>query len=262
MFRHFIFFMPATISFSRHPGDVESIWSTNVATNPQAETSGELALTVRDNVAHNIAHDTSETTQEIDYKLLANEHAELIKEGKTSVEIAQWIGDKLNIPSWESWEFYGERKVLSSPKTSEETARLSKFVEALGVSWTKANQPSENHPQYLLLDGYVQNALFGQENMKKIDTILETFYSGWKNMWKEFMRKAQYLFEQVGLSIRGDWTRLTGVRDIESGFISPNLLYVSGSLSARGVRWLWLRRHGSENGATGSPARARLCFLA
>lgn len=35
-----------------------------------------------------------------DYTLLANEHAELIRQGKNSLEIAILLGDRLNITSW------------------------------------------------------------------------------------------------------------------------------------------------------------------
>lgn len=60
-------------------------------------------------------------------------------------------------------------------------ARLQKFVEELGITWSKANGPSDNHPMYLLLDGYVQNALFGN-NMKQVDEGLNTFDRDWEAM--------------------------------------------------------------------------------
>ncbi len=144
--------MSTTITFSDIPTGVENHIATstaNTGTELQLEITG-----VKKTVAQITAPDatTKETTKTINYKQLAAEHAELIKQGKTSVEIAEWIGDKLNIPSWKAGEFYGERKVLSSPKTPEETDRLQKFVEAIGASFNKANQPSQNHSQYLLLD--------------------------------------------------------------------------------------------------------------
>lgn len=77
-------------------------------------------------------------TETLDYKALAFEHAELIKQGKTSLEIATWMGEKLNIASWKAGAFYGERKVLSTP-AEEEMIRLKAFTQALGTSWTKAN---------------------------------------------------------------------------------------------------------------------------
>lgn len=117
----------------------------------------------------------------LDYKTLALEHAELIKQGKTSLEIATWMGDKLNIASWNSGAFYGERKVLSTP-TEEEMTRLKAFTQALGISWTKANGGSDNHSQFLLLDGYIQNALFGQTNMTQVNERLDTFHTDWQNM--------------------------------------------------------------------------------
>lgn len=77
-------------------------------------------------------------TETLDYKSLTTEHAELIKQGKTPLEIATWMGEKLNIASWKAGTFYGERKVLSTP-TEEEMIRLKAFTQALGVSWSKAN---------------------------------------------------------------------------------------------------------------------------
>lgn len=124
---------------------------------------------------------TESQKEKLDYKTLALEHAELIKQGKTSLEIATWMGEKLNIASWNSGAFYGERKVLSTP-IEEEMTRLKAFTQALGVSWTKANGGSDNHSQFLLLDGYIQNALFGQENMTQVNARLDTFHADWQNM--------------------------------------------------------------------------------
>lgn len=50
------------------------------------------ALTKRSSFDH---HNT-----QIDYEALKTQHAELITQGKNSVDIAQWIGHKLNISSW------------------------------------------------------------------------------------------------------------------------------------------------------------------
>ena len=74
-----------------------------------------------------------------EYVGIAAEHAELIKGGKTSLEIAGWLGEKLGIESWRSGAFLGERKVLTTP-TPAEMARLQQFTQALGKSWTPANR--------------------------------------------------------------------------------------------------------------------------
>lgn len=236
-------------------------WITNAGSCLPSDASGDLVLQVKGAVDQNIIPDaTTQTTEKIDYKQLANEHSELLTQGKTSVEIAHWIGNKLNIPSWEAGEFYGERKVLSSPKTPEETARLSKFVEALGVSWTKANQSSANHPQYLLLDGNVQNALFGQTNMAQVDARLYTFYFHWQKMWNDFTTKAKYLLGKIGLDIKDDWSKLTGIRNANGDAYSDGL-YAFGALDGDFVRELLLDRF-SSNVSTMFASNACLCFLA
>lgn len=221
-----------------------------------------LRLEVQSTVAEKLSHTeiSQETTKEINYQKLATEHAEIIAQGKTSLEIAQWIGDKLNIPSWKAGEFYWERKVLSSPKTAEESARLQKFVEALGKTWTKANQPSEHHPQYLLLDGYVQNALFGLVNMAQVDTRLNRFHIYWQRMWWDYTTKAKYLLKEVGLDIKSGWFKLTGFRNSDGGFDSDGL-YACGSLDGDYVRFLWVGQYDSFV-QHHFASRAFLCFLA
>lgn len=59
---------------------------------------------VKDTVAGIVG--SHEVAKQIDYQQLAQEHAELILQGKTSVEIARWIGDKLAIPSWKAGKFF------------------------------------------------------------------------------------------------------------------------------------------------------------
>lgn len=201
-----------------------------------------------------------ETTKEIDYNQLATKHAELIAKGRTSIEIAEWIGDKLNIASWKAGEFYGERKVLSSPKTPAETERLQKFVEALKVPFSKANQSSQNHSQYLLLDGYVQNALFGKANMEKVDETLKTFDVYWKGMWEDFIQKQQYLVEKIGLDIKWDWSKLTGLCYADGVFVYSDSLVVSGSLDVDDVLRFWLTQNSSDIFLFNA-SNARLCFL-
>ena len=62
------------------------------------------------------------------------------------------------------------------------------------------------------MDGYIQNALFGQANMAQVDARLDTFHTDWQAMKKDFAAKAEYLKVKVGLDIKGDWSKLTGIR--------------------------------------------------
>lgn len=59
----------------------------------------------------------------------------MLKEGKTSEEIAHWTGEKLHITAWREGKFYGKRRVLSTPETPEERERFQKFIVALGVKY-------------------------------------------------------------------------------------------------------------------------------
>ena len=68
------------------------------------------------------------------------------------------------------------------------------------------------------MDGYVQNALFGQANMAQVDARLDTFHTDWQAMKKDFAAKAEYLKVKVGLDIKGDWSKLTGIRVGDGGF--------------------------------------------
>ncbi|MBP7806204.1 hypothetical protein KA057_00830 [Candidatus Gracilibacteria bacterium] len=194
-----------------------------------------------------------------EYAGIATEHAEFIKT-HNSLEIAGWLGDKLNIASWKAGAFHGERKVLSTP-TGEEMARLQEFTKALGKSWTGANGGSDNHSQFLLLDGYVQNALFGEANMTQVNERLDTFHTDWQKMKKDFAAKAQYLKDKVGLDIKDDWTKLTGVRDFNGGFVGSGVLYASGGLDGVYVHRVWLDRDDSNVDFIYA-SFARLCFLA
>jgi hypothetical protein len=208
---------------------------------------------------------TPETIREPvnEYVGLATEHAELILSGKTSLEIAGWLWEKLGITSWKAWAFHGERKVLSTP-TAGEMVRLQEFTKALGKSWTKANGWSDNYPQFLLLDGYIQNALFGEANMTQVNARFNTFHTNWQKMWRDFTAKAKYLKEKVGLDIRDDWSKLTGVRYDDGCFDHSGSLHASGSFdgrSVRSVRRMWLSRDDSDVDLYHAFG-ARLCFLA
>ncbi len=194
-----------------------------------------------------------------EYTALATEHAEFIKT-HNSLGIAVWLWEKLGIESWKAGAFHGERKVLSTP-TGEEMARLQEFTKALGKSWTPANGWSDNHSQFLLLDGYVQNALFGEANMTQVNARLDTFHTDWQKMKKDFAAKAQYLKDKVGLDIKDDWSKLTGIRDDGGGFGDSYALYASGGLGGHGVLRVWLGRAGSDV-RLGNASLARLCFLA
>lgn len=137
--------------------------------------------------------------------------------------------------------------MLSSPDTLEETQRLQKFVEALGVSWTKANQPSKTHSQYILLDGYIQNALFGANNMNDIDARIGSFYTFWKSMGDDFLAKELYLAEQIGLMIEGNWSNLIGVNMLNGDFLHPDAIYVSSVLmELNKVLKFYIDQHSAE----------------
>ncbi len=123
----------------------------------------------------------------------------------------------MNIASWKARAFYGERKVLPAP-TSEEMIRLQKFTKALGARWSNANGASDNHPDFLLLDGYVQNALFGQKNMLRANDSLDIFNAEWNNVKYDFVAKKKYLLEKIGLDVKS-WYKLTGSRDEYGEFI-------------------------------------------
>ncbi len=116
--------------------------------------------------------------------------------------------------------------------------RLQKFTQMLGISWSKANGGSDNHADFLLLDGYVQNALFGQANMTQVNARLDTFHTDWQKMGTDYAAKAKYLLEKVGLDIRGDWSKLTGIRYDYGGFGFSDGLFASGTLDGGGVRSL------------------------
>ena len=79
-----------TITFSDIPIGTED------HTGTQTVNSGDmidLEMTrVKNTVSLMTVSDTAnDTTQEIDYQQLATEHGEIIAQGKTSVEIAQWF---------------------------------------------------------------------------------------------------------------------------------------------------------------------------
>lgn len=84
----------------------------------------------------------------------------MIREGKTSEQIARWTGEVLNIGAWKEGRFHGKRGALSTPDTSEERQRFQRFIQALGVTfdtskgieYDNANGSSIYQPQYFLLD--------------------------------------------------------------------------------------------------------------
>lgn len=139
--------------------------------------------------------------------------------------------------------------------------RLQSFVEAIGISWSKANGSSNIHGLYLLLDGYVQNALFGRENMKQVDEGLRTFDRDWAAMGEEEPIKHRYFLEKTGLFPPGDWDEFPGVRNENGVFGSSDEFCVSGSLKDHDIYSLRLSRDKSEVGLS-IASTARLCFLA
>lgn len=229
---------------------------TTLQTDPASETTQAFhirALAVLD------ANKQKKSEPVNEYVGIAAEHADFIKT-HNSLEIAGWLGEKLGIESWKSGAFLGERKVLTTP-TPEEMARLQQFTQALGKSWTPANGWSDNHSQFFLMDGYIQNTLFGQANMAQVDARLNTFHTDWQAMKKDFAAKAQYLKDKVGLDIKGDWSKLTGIRFGNGGFVGSDVLYASGGLDGVSVHGMWLNRAESDVDFSFASS-ARLCFLA
>jgi hypothetical protein len=189
-------------------------------------------------------------TETINYTVLAREHAELISQGKTSLEIATWLWEKLNIASWKAWRFHGERKVLSTP-TGEEMDRLREFTKKAHIRpWIQENGWSVNYPEYLHLDGYTQNTLFGQANMKKVNARLVEIATDWESMGTDYIQKADYLRKQFGLDTNGDLYKLT--YDVS--------LIASGSLEGNDVHWLILNKLGAITTLLDA-SNSRLCFL-
>lgn len=182
----------------------------------------------------------TELTQE--YADLATEHAELISSGKTSVEIATWLGEGLSIVSWSEWKFHGERKTLPTP-TEDELVRLRKFTRTLGVNWKETDGGSKNIPTYFLLAGNVQNALFGQKNMEKTHEKNILFDYEWQELWGDMFAKMECLQKKIGLVRRiGDMDTLTGIRvgGRVGEFEESDSLYVSGHIEGNSVNAFWL----------------------
>jgi hypothetical protein len=80
-------------------------------------------------------------------------------------------------------------------------------------------------------------------------------------MEKDFAAKAQYLKDKVGLDIKDDWSKLTGIRFVNGGFADSDLLCASGSLDGLVVHRMWLDRDDSSVDLFNA-SYARLCFLA
>lgn len=158
--------------------------------------------------------DVLEIANEPNYSYLAKVHAELIEAGKTSEEIARWTGEALGITAWKEGRFYGKRGALSTPDTAEERIRFQKFIEALGVSYDAekgmkyihANGPSKTQPQYFLLDGFVQNAWLGRDNMLKRDKKLSKMNNTLVHM-KDIKVRAQYVYDKIGHDVGEDWSQ-------------------------------------------------------
>jgi hypothetical protein len=72
--------------------------------------------------------------------------------------------------------------------------------------------------------------------MTQVNDRHDTFHTDWQKMKKDFAAKAQYLKDKVGLDIKDDWTKLTGIRFDNGGFDGSDVLYASGGLDGDGVR--------------------------
>lgn len=97
--------------------------------------------------------------------------------------------------------------------------------------------------------------------MTQVNERLDTFHTDWQKMKKDFAAKAQYLKDKVGLDIKDDWTKLTGIRNVDGGFVGSIELYASGGLDGGIVRRLFLDRDDSDVDFSYA-SFARLCFLA
>lgn len=197
-----------------------------------------------------------------EYVVLIEEHTELIRQKRTSLEIARWLGEKLNIESWKAGTFHGEYRGLCTP-TPEEMMRLNAFssVRNVPASAIVNNGGSDNHPQFFLINGYSPTALFGPENVKKMDERIDQIDRDWNAMGEDFAAKEQYLKDKVGLDIKGDWKKLTGIRTKKGFFIGP-AVYVCGSQSGRhrNNRMIFLDNIGSLV-KFDSASDASLCLL-
>jgi hypothetical protein len=97
--------------------------------------------------------------------------------------------------------------------------------------------------------------------MMQVNARLDTFHTDWQKMEKDFAAKAQYLKDKVGLDIKDDWSKLTGIRNFYGGFGHSDVLYASGSLDGHDVHRMWLDRDDSDVYLINA-SFARLCFLA
>lgn len=71
--------------------------------------------------------------------------------------------------------------------------------------------------------------------MTQVNARLDTFHADWQKMKKDFATKAQYLKDKVGLDIKGDWSKLTGMRYGDGGFDYSGALCAAGGLDGGGV---------------------------
>lgn len=225
----------------------------------------------------------------VNYTQLATEHANFIKEGKTSLEIFTFMNEEMNftegrMPQW---------RLQAFPKMEGEwLARFHLFARALheqkGTSYNQsANTPHTKEPalDQAKIDGYTQNLLFWENNMKKInalfwyDDTLKVFMTTETHRWEPAFlnsipylweiadedKKIQYLIDWINLDIRDakwkpDWDKLTGFRDLDGGFHYLNGLYASASRVGNYVVRMWLSQNVSE-ALLRDPSYAYMCFM-
>lgn len=182
------------------------------------------------------------------YTELLVELTHLISQGKTSLEIAIWLWEKLNIAGWKNREFHGERNVLSVP-IGTEAVRLKRFVQEKGILWTRQNtwRTDMKVKKYYYsapfsVDPHISEFLFGTENMLITNKSLEKFDRDWRILGKDFPAKAEYLVEQIGLDIWWIWKHLSNRRYLMTwggGLnLAPNILaiLVDGYKNDRALR--------------------------
>lgn len=117
------------------------------------------------------------------------------------------------------------------------------------------------------LDGYVWDALFWPENMKKAVANMIQIDHEWNNMIRKkttYEEKIAFIKSKTGIDVKidekGKWV-LTGFRNSIGHFDGSDWLFVSGDLVGDNVRRVLLNRGGSVVGRYYASG-ARLCLLA
>lgn len=222
--------------------------------------------TLQEETPISVAHILNQWGWYSDYEWCSQDHEKLLMQNKSSFEIAQYLGKKLNIKCWEYGEFYGQQNVLPTPTVYEiERLRLFLNLKQRNLSFsTKGSGASDFAPGIFLLDGYISRCLFGQHNLLRVNTIMEKICEDWENMWKKYTQKEKYLKEELGLEIEWRWGCLTGMRNGKGQVFhgSNSQVYIVG---AQSTRWdsssLTLAKQYAEINPRSFSSQAGLCLL-